>query len=588
MALTDEERKAKEKELAEVIALLEKLRDEEKLRFYCPTPKQIECHLNLKRCKYFLAGNRCGKTVAGAVLVTLLALGKRADRYLNDWKPLILDEFTRLSKEAPGENLRREYAKMANTGYVEELVEDYRKLAHSAPKNARIWVCSETYEVQRDVVQKELVGDADTLTGGWIPTNEIKGKPTYRHSKVIDILKLKSGATIGFKSYDQGRRKFQGTSQHLIWFDEEPPEDIRDECRMRLMDVKGIEIGTMTPLSGLTHIYDDVYLNDTKPPEKKDPEVFCLTAGWDDNPYLSEDEKKRLEANMDPNDIEARKYGRFVMPGKCCFDGKAVQEGIEKSYPGERGNLTWNAGKVEWQPEENGDYEVWFHPEKGCEYLVPADVAEGLEHGDYDAVGVLNRSRGGRLEAVYHGHVDPDVLSDYIHKMAVYYNNALTAPELNNHGAVTISHLKIVYSDIYRSMVYDKIADEEREKLGWLTSPKTRPYVVDAVKKAIRERTFECYWRRFWDEAMNFVRHPSGKEAARQGYWDDAVLMAGIGLHIHNTTTLTGDLPPPSAGGRSSGLKAGWQKDKDGREIFIHPSRIEDMRRQEWGAGWED
>ncbi len=582
MALTEEQREAKAKELNDILNLIEKLKEEEKLRFFHPTPKQVSFQLSPKRTKYFLAGNRCGKTVGGAVLVTLFALGKRADRYLGDWKELILGEYRRLAKEAPVESLRREYAEMANPEYVSALVEKYRRIAHSAPSKPRIWVCSETYEVQRDVVQKELVGDPDTLIGGWIPRAEVKGKPTYRHSKVIDVMKLKSGATIGFKSYDQGRKKFQGTSQTLIWFDEEPPEDIRDECRMRLMDVQGLEIGTLTPLSGLTHIYDDIYLNETKPPEKKDPEVFCLTAGWDDNPYLSEDEKKRLEANMKPNDIEARKYGRFVMPGKCCFDAKAVQEGVEKSRPGERGNLVWNNGKAEWEPDEAGDYEVWFHPDPDCEYLIPGDVAEGLEHGDFDAVGAFNRSFK-RLDAVYHGKVDPDILADYIHKLAVYYNNALTAPELNNHGAVTISHLKLVYQDIYRSMVYDKIADEEREKLGWLTSPKTRPYVVDAVKKAVRERVFTCYWRRFWDEAMNFVRHPNGKEAARSGYWDDAVLMAGIGLHIDNTTALTKDMPPPSTGGGTS-VKAGWQKDG----TFIHPSRIEDMRRREWGPGWED
>lgn len=569
-------------ELAKILDQIEKAKERQKIRFYAPTPKQIEFHTSIKRAKYFLAGNRVGKTVAGAMLVTVIALGKRVLPYLRDWPDLLTMEYTRLAKKAPTPELRKAYAEMANEKFINELVDKYRDVALNAPLKPKIWVCSETYEVQRDVVQKELVGDADTLIGGWIPRIEIKGRVTYRTSKVIDVMKLKSGATIGFKSYDQGRRKFQGTSQHLIWFDEEPPKDIRDECRMRLMDVQGVEIGTLTPLSGLTHIYDDIYLNETKPPEKKDPEVFCLTAGWDDNPYLRNDEKKRLESNMDENEIEARKYGRFVMPGKCCFEAKAVKEGLDKSYPGERGNLVWNGSKVEWEPGDGGDYEIWFHPDKECEYLVPGDIAEGLEHGDYDAVGVLNRSRN-RLDAVYHGKVDPDVLSDYFHKLAVYYGYALTAPELNNHGAVTISHLKVVYQDIYRSVVYDKIADEEREKLGWLTSPKTRPFVVDAVKKAVRERTFECYWRRFWDEAMNFVRHPNGKEAARNGYWDDAVMMAGIGIHIDRTTALTKDMPPPSAGEGSS-LKAGFQKDGS----FLHPSKLEERQRQEWGAGWEE
>jgi hypothetical protein len=110
--------------------------------------------------------------------------------------------------------------------------------------------------------------------------------------------------------------------------------------------------------------------------------------------------------------------------------------------------------------------------------------------------------------------------------------------------------------------------------------------VVDAIKGAVREDTWTIYWRRFWDEAMNFVRWPNGKEAARADYWDDAVMMMGIGTHIHNTSTMTKDLPAPNTEGRSR-EKAGWYKDKDGNETFIHPSIIEDREKQEWGDdGW--
>lgn len=535
MALTPEEKKARELELDKILKELERMSEEEKFRFYHPTPKQIELQLSPKRSRFILAGNRVGKTVAGAIIVTIIALGKRALPYMLDWPESFLEEYKKLAKKAPTEELRQKYAEMATEEYVAGLVARYVKMAEDAPPKARIWVCSDTYETQRDVVQKELVGDPDTLIGGWIPRNEIKGKPTYRDSKVIDLLRLKSGAVIGFKSYDQGRKKFQGTSQHLCWQDEESPEDVRSEIRMRLMDVRGIEVGTMTPLSGLSHIYDNVYLNESKPPGKKDPEILCLEAGWDDNPYLSTEEKERLEATMDPNELEARKYGRFIMPGKCVFDSKKVSEGLKRSYPGERGDLVWTDNEgVEWVESDDGEYEIWFHPDPQNEYIIPADVAEGLEHGDFDAVGVLNRTKNIRLDAVYHGKIDADELADYIHRLAVYYGGPLTAPEVNNHGLTTISHLKKVYYNIYKSQVYDKQHDETRDKLGWITSPKTRPLLVDSIKKAVREEMFECYWRRFWDEAMNFIRHPSGKEAARSGYWDDTVMMAGIGTRIHS------------------------------------------------------
>lgn len=558
---------SKEAQLAALYKELEKAQkplaimyEQQRIRFYVPTPKQIEFHLDPRRSKWLLGGNRTGKTVAGGVLVAIIALGKEALQYMSDWLHFWPSEFKRLAKEAPTEELRAKYAAMANGKSVAELVEKYRQIAINAPKKARIWVCSDTFETQRDVVQKELVGDADTLIGGLIPRGEIKGKPTFRDSRVIDALKLKNGTVIGFKSYDQGRRKFQGTSQNLVWQDEEPPEDIRSEIRMRLMDVKGLELGTLTPLSGLTHVYDNIYLNDSKPPGKRDPEVFCLTAGWDDNPYLTNEEKARLEANMDTNELEARKFGRFIMPGRGVFDGKKLQEMLEKCYEGRRGNLVWNGpDKVEFEDDPQGEFEMWAEPEKGCEYLLAADVAEGLEHGDFDAVGVLNRHRMS-LDMVYHGHIDADVLGEsYIYRMAVFYGGCLAAVERNNHGGTTISHLKRVYYNLYKEMVTDKQNDEPRERLGWVTSTKTRGPLVDAAKRVIREGTLTCYWRRLVDEAMNFIRHKDGKEAARSGHWDDAVMMLGIAVYIHNQMPLdwgaVGFLPGDTAGNRSTRRK---------------------------------
>ncbi len=66
---------------------------------------------------------------------------------------------------------------------------------------------------------------------------------------------------VAFKSCDQGREKFQGASLDFVWFDEEPPKDVYDECRMRVIDRVGDIWGTMTPLKGLTWVYDEIYLN---------------------------------------------------------------------------------------------------------------------------------------------------------------------------------------------------------------------------------------------------------------------------------------------------------------------------------------
>ena len=59
---------------------------------------------------------------------------------------------------------------------------------------------------------------------------------------------------LGFKSYDQKRKSFQGVGKHVIWCDEEPPADVYDECMLRLMTTDGLMICTFTPLLGLSDV----------------------------------------------------------------------------------------------------------------------------------------------------------------------------------------------------------------------------------------------------------------------------------------------------------------------------------------------
>jgi phage terminase large subunit-like protein len=69
----------------------------------------------------------------------------------------------------------------------------------------------------------------------------------------LKVLHASGGVSkIGFKSYDQKRRAFQGTSRHVIWLDEEPPMDVYGECLIRTMTTRGVVYVTFTPLMGIT------------------------------------------------------------------------------------------------------------------------------------------------------------------------------------------------------------------------------------------------------------------------------------------------------------------------------------------------
>jgi phage terminase large subunit-like protein len=122
------------------------------------------------------------------------------------------------------------------------------------------WAAGDTSETTRDIPQLILMGQAGEYGTGLIPGESIVGNPTHRAgvAQAVDTVRVKhvSGgvSVLGFKSYDQGRKKFQGTAKHLIWLDEEPPEDVYSECMARLMTTNGMMLCTFTPLEGLSNV----------------------------------------------------------------------------------------------------------------------------------------------------------------------------------------------------------------------------------------------------------------------------------------------------------------------------------------------
>lgn len=132
------------------------------------------------------------------------------------------------------------------------------------PRPIRAWAAGDTNETTRDIIQLELLGNVVTVDGrksldgsGLIP-RECIGQPKWKQGVMdlvdtVPILHRTGGwSTIGFKSFDQGRRSFQGTAKELIWLDEECPIDVYGECMMRVATTRGILMTTFTPLLGLS------------------------------------------------------------------------------------------------------------------------------------------------------------------------------------------------------------------------------------------------------------------------------------------------------------------------------------------------
>jgi phage terminase large subunit-like protein len=102
----------------------------------------------------------------------------------------------------------------------------------------------------------------------------MRSTPSWCSTKAPPDGKPDGISYLGFKSYDQGRRKFQGTGKHVIWLDEEPPADVYDECLLRLMTTNGLMLCTFTPLLGLSDVAMR-FLPELAPAETYPPKAVC-------------------------------------------------------------------------------------------------------------------------------------------------------------------------------------------------------------------------------------------------------------------------------------------------------------------------
>jgi len=131
-------------------------------------------------------------------------------------------------------------------------------------KPVSVWAAGDTGKTTRNIIQRKLLGDVGQPMGtGFIPRHLIVGEPRRKTGvtdayEMIWVRHVPTGlmSVADLKSYDQRREGFQGTSQDVIWLDEEPPEDVYSECLLRTTATGpfqgGIMLLTFTPLQGRT------------------------------------------------------------------------------------------------------------------------------------------------------------------------------------------------------------------------------------------------------------------------------------------------------------------------------------------------
>lgn len=172
------------------------------------------------------------------------------------------------------------------------------------------WAASVTREATRDILQATYLGHGGQA--GVIDPSRVIGQ-RHKGGGAVDVVAVRhiSGgeSVLGFKSFDQGRSSFQGTARHVVHLDEEPPLEVYQEALLRTLTVGGHVLLTMTPLMGLTPLLRHFVGESGEQHSAAGKAV--IKAGWGDAPHLGQEAQMRLRASLPPHELAAREHGEI-------------------------------------------------------------------------------------------------------------------------------------------------------------------------------------------------------------------------------------------------------------------------------------
>jgi len=227
-------------------------RNSRKLLYYVPYDKQEEFHTALHPTRAIFGGNRSGKTTCGGMEFLFHITGQYPKWYPKE-------------KQITGAIKGRIIGKDFQKGIGEVIIPFLDE-----------WL-------DESLIAKRFKNPLGIYVKYWL-----------KNGSVFDIL-----------THEQNTEQFEGWKGHIAWFDEPPPRDKYIATLRGLVDFRGRNWLTLTPLTQ-PWIYDDIYTNSDK------ERVKCVTVNIRDNPHLDEAAIQEFESTLTHEEKEARIHGKFL------------------------------------------------------------------------------------------------------------------------------------------------------------------------------------------------------------------------------------------------------------------------------------
>ena len=220
----------------------------------------------------------------------------------------------------------------------------------------------------------------------------------------------------------------------------------------------------------------------------------------------------------------------FLTTGRPVFNPDQIVKSMDKTQDLKE-RLALEGG--EWLNNARGELSTYRKHQEGEQYVIGADVAMGVRGGDYSVCQVLDSKK--RQVATWRGHVHPDYYAEILYALGEYYNEAFICVENNSHGILTCTRLgkDMAYPNFYTETQLDKLTDRETTKLGFTTTSKTKPLIIDQLRAAMREEQLEVNCKVTLREMLTYIVTESGAMQAEAGCFDDCVMALALANHVH-------------------------------------------------------
>ncbi len=363
------------------------------------------------------------------------------------------------------------------------------------------------------------------------------------------------------KAVASSKQAGRGESLTCLILDEtafiEHAQDIWMGAGLALSATQGKCIMISTP-KGTGNLYHQTWVQASK----NEGSFVSMKLHWSIHPILSEGLEYR-------KDVDGKEYPWSPWYGKECdrlhHDKVKISQELDLSFEGSSAVVVDNSIIMKYRrdigdkkpicyfdfkKEEDSfvNYETSFHiwkkPKENGNYIIGGDVGRG-DSKDYSTLQIIDADE---LEQVgeYQGKIVPDTFAELINKVGLIYNNAYLAIECNSFGLATTLILKnqLKYpSDrmyIAKSAVklynrtHNYIVEKDTDVPGFQTTVKTRPLLISALTKYMRDMQIKINSNRLLIEFETFIYNGEKIEHA-PGFNDDLIFAFAIALLIRDT-----------------------------------------------------